>query len=323
MSKKWTKKRISETIEVLGRHTNYSEALEEIGETKDSLYNAFQRASKQAPTHYLGMHMSGKTPSQSPASTLHTGDKVYSICVINDVHIPNHNEAACKNVMDFIRDEQPDHVVINGDLMDCYWLSSFPKEPGVPDMQAEIDLTVEFLTELREAAPHAKIDYLEGNHEERLKRRLKEMVAFHSLRDFSIPGLLYLDDFDITYHKYKKPLDFNNKTLSIVHGHRVSKHSAYSAKAHLLDDDYMNIIIGHTHRMGMYYKTGHIGRRRALENGGLFDKAKLDYVVNPNWQNGFCMVYLLEDDPSFTQIQPIEMTDEGTFVWRGKLYRQG
>lgn len=313
MSRKWTRNRISESIKVLGSHTNYSEALEELGETKDSLYNAFSRAGLNPPTEYLAQEPVMSQPQKSP-----TG--VYSICVINDVHIPNHNEAACMNVMEFISDEQPDHIVINGDLMDCYWLSSFPKEPGVPDFQAELDMTFEFLEEIRKRAPNAKIDYLEGNHEERLKRRLKETQAFHSLRAINIPELLFLDDLDITYHPYKKPLDFNGKTLSIVHGHRVSKHSAYSAKAHLLDEDYMNVIIGHTHRMGMYYKTGHIGRRRALENGGLFDKKKLEYVVNPNWQNGFCMVYLAEHDPDFIQIQPIEMTDEGAFIWRGKIY---
>lgn len=313
MSKKWTKKRLSAAKDILSKHTIYSKAIIEIGESKDSVYNAFSRAGMDTPTSYLKTHGSGTKKKTTP-------EKIQSICVINDVHIPNHNEAACQNVMDFIRDEQPDNVVINGDLMDCYWLSTFPKEPGVPDFQAELDMTVEFLEELRAVAPNAKIDYLEGNHEERLKRRLKDMQAFHSLRAINMPDLLFLDELGISYHKYKKPLNFNGKTLSIVHGHRVSKHSGYTAKAHLLDDDYMNVIIGHTHRMGMYYKTGHIGKRRALENGGLFDKAKLDYVVNPNWQNGFCMVYLREDDPDFVQIQPIEMTDAGVFVWRGKIY---
>lgn len=317
MSKKWTKERLTQAVDILRRHTDYAEALKEIGETKDALYNAFYRAGMRSPTEYLstGAERAQRVEDVKPS------EGIYTILVFNDVHIPNHNEAAVRNVFSLCEEIQPDHIVINGDLMDCYWLSSFPKEPGVPDFQAELDLTIEFLEDLRAIAPTAKIDYLEGNHEERLKRRLKEMKAFYSLRSLTIPGLLFLDDFDITYHKYKKPLDFNGKALSIVHGHRVSKHSAYSAKAHLLDEGYMNVIIGHTHRMGMYYHSGHIGRRRALENGGLFDKNKLDYVVNPNWQNGFCLVYLREDNPDYVQIEPVEMQDDGSFIWAGKLYK--
>lgn len=320
MSKKWTPKHIEHCITILSQHTDLGDALEELGHSKSSITRAFSRAGKDHPKTYLTSrpkrkaHTSakvGKKPKKNPSD-------LYKVCVFNDVHIPNHHEEGVANVMDFIRYEGFDHVVINGDLMDCYWLSSFPKEPGVPDFQAELDMTIEFLEELRSAAPNAKIDYLEGNHEERLKRRLKEMHAFHSLRNMNLQNLLYLDEFDITYHDYKKPLHINS--LSVIHGHRLSKHAAYSAKAHLLDDDFQNVIMGHTHRMGLYCKSGYLGRRRALENGGLFDARKLDYMTNPNWQNGFCVVYLKKSDPDFISIVPIEMSEDGSFIWESKIY---
>jgi hypothetical protein len=190
----------------------------------------------------------------------------------------------------------------------------------MPNLQQEIDIGAELLNELRSNCPTAKIDYLEGNHEERLKRLVRQQHSLYGLRALSIPSLLNLEDLDIDYHAYKHPLDFNGKILSIVHGHRVSKHSAYSAKAHLIDNGYMNVIIGHTHRMGFYYHDGHNGRRRGYENGGLFDRNKLKYVVEPNWQNGFCVVYLRDDDPEFVQIVPIEMANDGSFIWKGDIY---
>lgn len=324
MSKKWTPKYLKQTQTILSKHSVYANALEEAGEKKSAIERAFARHGLKHPTTYLQTEDVPTRPVVKKKKALKNPTKgnsdLYTMVIFNDVHIPNHNEKACQNVMNFIRHENPDHVVINGDLMDCYWLSSFPKSPGVPDFQAELDMTIEFLSDLRHVAPNARIDYLEGNHEERLKRRLKEMVAFHSLRVMNLPELLFLEDFDIKYYDYKKPLNMHGNTLSIIHGHRISKHSAYSAKAHLLDDDFMNVIMGHTHRIGLYCKTGHIGKRRALENGGLFDKSKLDYTTNPNWQNGFCVVYLKKSDPDFIHITPIEMTDEGSFIWEGRIF---
>jgi hypothetical protein len=55
-----------------------------------------------------------------------------------------------------------------------------------------------------------------------------------------------------------------------------------------------SVIIGHTHRMGMYYESGH-GRREwvAIENGHLMDMKHADYVKGPpNWQAGFTVIYL-------------------------------
>lgn len=317
MSKKWTQEKIKRTLKVLQRHTDYKEALKELGETADAVYNAFIRSGLLAPSEYLA---SSGTEIQRRKQMV-SSDGVKSIVVFNDVHIPFHNEAACRNVLRFCKDIQPDNIVINGDLLDCYSVSSFPKEPGKPNLQEELDIGAEFLNELRSNCPTSEIDYLEGNHEERLKRLVRQQHSLYGLRALTIPSLLFLDDLDITYHSYKHPLDFNGKILSIVHGHKVSKHSAYSAKAHLIDNGYMNVIIGHTHRMGFYYHSGHIGRRRGYENGGLFDKSKLEYVVEPNWQNGFCVVYLREDDPEFVQIVPIEMSDDGSFIWKGQIYQ--
>lgn len=315
--KKWTKNKIKKAIDILKSKTDYQLALGELGETSDALYKAFKRNGLSSPTEYLAS--SEEEIKRREELTCSSG--IQTMVVMSDHHIPNHNEAACRNVLKLCKDLQPDDVVINGDLLDCYNLSRFPQKPGKPNLQAELDIASEFLHELRDICPTAKIDYLEGNHEERLKRIVVEQRAFYGLRALSIPSLLHLDSLDITYHGYKHPVDYKGKLLSIVHGHRVSKHSAYSAKAHLLDDGYWNVLIGHTHRMGAFFHTGHaLGRRRAYELGGLYSKKKLEYVVEPNWQNGFAVVYLKDDDPNFIQVIPVEMTDDGSFIWKGILY---
>jgi predicted phosphodiesterase len=315
--RKWTPERINEVLSVLKGHTTYAQALEEIGESSDAIYKAFARAGLEAPTVYLAQ----SEDEIQRRSLLERNNNIKTILVFNDVHIPFHNEAACRNVLQLAKDMQPDHVVINGDLLDCYSLSRFPQQPGMPNLQDEIDMGSEFLWELRRNCPIAKIDYLEGNHEERLKRVLVENHGLFGLKDLSIPRLLNLEELNITYHSYKHPLDFLGNRLSIVHGHRANKHAGASAKAHLLDDGYYNVVVGHTHRMGAYYHDGHYGRRRGIENGGLFCKEKLEYIVEPNWQNGFCVIHYLEGNDKFLQFIPVEMDNDGTFIYKGVLYQ--
>lgn len=305
--KAWVKAKLRGALESLREDENSKEgALPPLTPPKRSL-----------PPDNTGDAPLGASPPHHPS----TAGGVKSLVIFNDVHIPFHHKQGCQNVLQFCEDMQPDHVVINGDFLDCYSVSIFPKEPGMPNLQSEIDEGAAFLKDLRRRCPDAEMDYLEGNHEERLKRLVKQQHSLYGLRALTIPSLLGLDKLNIRYHAYKHPVNFGARgILTVVHGHKVSKHSAYSAKAHLLDDGYQNVIIGHTHRMGFYYHDGHMGRRRAYENGGLFDKQKLDYVVGPNWQMGFCVVYLREDDPDFLQVHPIEMTDSGSFVWNGKVY---
>ena len=330
MSKKWTDQKIRETIEVLQRHTDYQTAIEELGETKDSIYNAFNRQGFYPPSEYLASSQEQieRRKKMEPDKALQT------ILIGSDFHFPFHNVRGVRNFLKFAGDLQPDHIVLNGDLLDCYTVSAFPKAPGMPDLQAELDMGIEFLQDLKSACPTAKITFIEGNHEERLKRFMKTNKALYGLRCFQLPKLLRLDELDIDYVEYGDCLDFHSGVyeISITHGHKVRKHSAYSAKGHLLDEYYANVIHGHTHRIGTFYQDGKLGRRRAFEIGGLFDRDQADYVTGEkNWQNGFAVLYTSKGsdcqecgrahDPEYpAACYTVEMQNNGTFVWNGKIY---
>lgn len=311
MTVKWTDDKLDQAKEILRNHTSYQKALDKIGATKDSLYSAFERNNLAPPTTYLGKNL----PQQS---SIDTPQEMYKTVVANDMHIPFHNAAAVDAWLDFCEDEQPEFIVINGDFLDCYSISSFPKPPDKPLLQEEIDMGVEILGVLRDRCPDARIFYLEGNHEERLCRIVKENEGLFNLRAMKLPNLLDLDVFDIEYRKYMNEIELDG--LAIVHGDVARKHSAYTAKGTVQDYGYKNIIIGHSHRMGWYMHDGHQGRRRGLENGGLFSKEQAEYMKGPtNWQNGFCIAY---QDPTegFLQIHPLEMNDQGEFIWKDKKY---
>jgi hypothetical protein len=86
--------------------------------------------------------------------------------VIPDAHCPYHDKKTYDTVLQFTKDQHPDHVVIIGDFVDMYSVSKYDKNPErAGRLQEELDSAHDALSQLREAVPKAKIHYLEGNHE--------------------------------------------------------------------------------------------------------------------------------------------------------------
>lgn len=237
--------------------------------------------------------------------------------VISDLHYPFHLEPALTNVYKLVEDLQPDTLVLNGDILDCYAISSFESDPRKPLLADEINGAKAIIQKLRNLAPNAKMHFIEGNHEDRLGRLVSNNPGLYGLEVLTWPRLLGLPEMEIKYTGYKDHIIIHND-ICITHGHRVSKHSGYSAKAHLLDYGYTNVLHGHTHRMGNYNLTGVSGTRRAYEIGGLYDRSQADYVVNPNWQNGFAVIRSIR---GHHQVDLIEIhPDNGTFIFGNRVY---
>lgn len=238
------------------------------------------------------------------------------VLVLSDIHIPFHHERAIGNVLDMMDDFEWKNIVLNGDTMDCYSISSFPKRPNMPSLYDECVATERLLDDIEHAAPEARYHWLDGNHEERIYRMLKDNPGLYDLPALKLKQLLHLPTRGWTYDEYMKPRNFGEFT--VVHGNKVSKHSSYSAKATLLDGGFTNVCIGHTHRQGMYKHSGVYGTRRAWELGGLWDKDKAKYLVNPNWQGGFGVAYMKGKE--FIDLTVVEVNQDGRFIFEGVYY---
>jgi predicted phosphodiesterase len=245
------------------------------------------------------------------------GARDYDITVVaSDFHVPFHNVPAVENWLAYCEAVQPDNIAINGDFLDCIAVSSFPKPPGVPLMQDEVDAGYTLLSRLRRQCPSSRIYFLEGNHEQRLERLLMREPGLYGLKALSIRALLDLDKLRMSHHPYMEPVQIGS--LTVVHGDRVSKHASYSAKATLIDGGFRNVVVGHTHRLGWFNHTGMMGTRRAAEIGGLFDIDQADYIKGtPNWQNGFAVWRESED---FHALELVEVSQSGAFCVGGELY---
>lgn len=242
-------------------------------------------------------------------------------CVVaNDFHIPYEDKKVVRLWFEFLTDFQPDTVVINGDLIDCWELSKFDKDPrrGIK-FKEEIEKGEAFFAKLREILPKAHLVYVYGNHEFRLQRYIiKNAAALIYFNEISIEDFMHLKEYDVevvnsglkeSYYKYGD--------LYISHFNKVSKHAGYTAKA-LVDDKGVNVMQAHTHRFGLSVRR-HLDNKYlgGWENGCMCDLSP-NYVLSPNWCHGWSVVYRHKEGEWFRVEQCLVIKYK--FFYGGKEY---
>ena len=154
--------------------------------------------------------------------------------VLSDIHFPYHDDKALKAVYKFLEQYPVDTIILNGDILDFYDVSSFDKDPDrINSLQEEINLAQKFFKKLRGLSPNGRIVFVKGNHEQRIERYLKKHPELYSLDALKLPNLLGLDKFNIEY----KDKGFKLGSLKIIHGDMVRKFSSYTARGELEKHD--------------------------------------------------------------------------------------
>jgi len=195
-------------------------------------------------------------------------------------------------------------------------ISRYDKDPMRRlNLQEELDSVRNWLGELREAAPRAKIIYSEGNHEFRLRRYLRsEAKALAGLRALTLEKLLDFEKLKITWQPQDRP--YRIGYLLFTHGQCCAKWSGASAKRHF-ERFGACTIHGHTHRLGAFYHTDLTNTYGCFENGCLCSLTP-DYVTAPDWQHGFSVVWTERN--GYFSVEQIAIV-RGTYSYHGKVYR--
>lgn len=225
-----------------------------------------------------------------------TQDAMKTWVVLNDIQIPFQDNRVLKLVTDFAVRLRPDGVILNGDVVDCYSISDFDRNPlSRATLQREI-AGAQRLMAAFQAVP--KKIWIGGNHEDRLRRHVWKNPKLIAALDpktrervvqaLDFPEVFGLGEVGFEWRPYGATYSLGK--LLVTHGSIVSKHSGQSAKAHL--EKYgQSVLIGHTHRGGVHYKRDIHGVHGAYEN---FCLCRLDpeYAQHPNWQQGFSVVHV-------------------------------
>jgi predicted phosphodiesterase len=256
--------------------------------------------------------------SAEPDPVVHKTEKrnpSTKVAVLSDIHYPFEDEKAIRLVDAFLQDYQPDVVVYNGDIADCYSVSSYGKAPGkVSTIQEELDYTRLKLEERKHALPNVKNwYYLEGNHENRFKRLIsKDAPSLAGLKGCSFHEALGIDELGITWIPDHEELWIGS--LLFVHGFLARKHSGASARGHF--EKYgCSLIVGHCHRLAMGYRRTKSGNHCLIENGTLCD-FDIEYMKFPDWQQGFTTIEF--DGDAFSPT--LRAIDNYRLIANGKVY---
>ncbi len=236
--------------------------------------------------------------------------------VANDFHFTFHDKGAVGLFLRFVLDNPPDQIIINGDLHDFYKLSKFDKDPNrIESLQKEIDVVTGFLDNLCICASGAKIFFIEGNHEHRLRKYMwRKAEALASLKCLELPELLKLNELRIKHIPYGEGVTVGK--IFVYHGTIVRQDSSYTAKAEFLKNGCSGMS-GHTHRDGKYVKRNRAGQFAWWEN---FCMCKLDpeYVDGiANWSQGFSLIHSVGSKQYVEQIH----INKGSYVYGGQIHK--
>ena len=234
--------------------------------------------------------------------------------VLSDVHAPFQDATVCRMALEFIREHRPGTIHLLGDIGDFYSISRFDKDPARrEDLQQDLDAARDFLRQLRDAAPAARLIYSEGNHEFRLRKYLRrEAKALAQLRNLQLEKLLDFGTLRIRYQSQDRP--YRVGSLLFTHGQLVRKWSAHSARGHF-EKFGCCVIHGHTHRLGAFYHRDINETWGAWENGCLCN-LNPDYVTAPDWQHGWSVVWTHRDYFHVEQVAVVK----GRYNYHGKMH---
>lgn len=247
--------------------------------------------------------------------------------VLPDIQYPYHDKLALSKLVSVANDLQPDAILQIGDGIDFPTVSRWAKDTALeyaPTLQKHIDGFKGVLSEFRDAVPKAKITWLEGNHDLRLKEFIKSYApALGTLRALEMENLFGLPELDIEYRK--GPIHIGTNTYA-VHGHEQSGYSSSASTWQLKFikryGSHQNILFGHTHQPFLLTHAigfdGKVTPRFTMNVGSIMDPTHAKYVKDGSvsWTMSFGV---LRDDGKRIYPELVTMNDRG-FYFNGKKY---
>lgn len=214
--------------------------------------------------------------------------------ILCDLHGAKMAQSAAEAALGLIEKMQPDGVFLLGDMVDC---GGFLAQHHVWGYVAEASYTYEqdiaaaaaFLARLRGIAANATIEYVEGNHEQRVEKWCvtqalrNQRDADYLMRQFAPQHLLKLRDLGINHYRMGQCYDELTLPGTIKRGSCYFTHGSFLTSKNAASDAVSrlagNIWFGNTHRADVY-----IGRRTNVGVVGAWNPGCL-CELQPLWQN--------------------------------------
>jgi predicted phosphodiesterase len=242
--------------------------------------------------------------------------KLEKILFIPDMHVPYHDVNAVNLVLKAAGIFKPDHVIILGDLLDNYSVSSHSKDPNrALKLVEETDAAKIMLDRIKKLGAKNNV-FISGNHEDRLERYLMDKAP-ELFNIISTDKILELKEKGFKYVPYKNHYKIGK--LNVTHDTGTAGRYAHYKS---LDSFQHNVLIGHTHRLGYAIEGNAQGERHVCAMlGHLADLEKVDYMhkikATRDWSLGFGIGYL-DTSTGIVYVVPVPLINN-TCLIEGKL----
>lgn len=237
--------------------------------------------------------------------------------VISDHHCPHEDRTFHALFCQWLAEEQPDLIEVNGDLLDFADISRHRQMPATgPGGENLFSNTVNeclqaafhVLLDYRTACPRAQIRLKFGNHCMRLYYALIDNLrGLYSITAadgdtpaLSLRSLLHLDQLhvELVEKEWDKAKTRIGKRVTALHGYSTSKNPG----GKMLTELSGSTLQGHSHRLSLLYRTSHhpddgTETRLAGETGCACEIDEgLGYANCPDWQQGAMLVKTWPDE---------------------------
>lgn len=223
-------------------------------------------------------------PYSAPPVAAPSGRKYATELIGCDVQYPFVHDAAWEVFLGIADVLQPEGITLNGDTLDFHYLGHYRKDPRVrADMQADLDECRDrVFGRVNAAAPKARKRLTMGNHDwdrwnNYLMDRAPEIMNLRVLTSHEgFDALLGLPE--LGWERFTEGYWLIDKVFRVGHGVRVSNKlgggSADAARKTMFDWGCSGVM-GHTHRLGAFYRVDPISYRVWHEGGCLCDQHKM------------------------------------------------
>lgn len=270
-----------------------------------------------------------KSKTNFKAKIQHKEQGLFKLLVLSDIHGVFIDNKAWQVVLEVVKNNHFDEIVLNGDILDFPLISKHDKKLfQIPVMQnySEV-LEIEFvkkaiLKPLREAAPKSNIVFRLGNHEERLTEGKYSVAAerlaklFKHYNSSELDEMLELESLNIEYDPAECRSYFDK--FDIVHGLSLAK----TAPRNNINLYMGSGTSGHSHRLNSTYVKNKKHPYVWVESGCLRTIDNVEYLNTANiadWMQGFVTVTFDNDtDLFYSKTHPIV---NGSCEFNGVVYK--
>lgn len=231
--------------------------------------------------------------------------------IIADVQAPFHDSAALKTAVDHLKSVKIDCLLMNGDIIDFYGLSSFEKDPTKRNFGQERVTCIEVLDWIKNEFKDIPVYYnLDANHENRYERYMQRKAPeIFSTEMFTIEDLMLLNELKIIPIRGYDHIKIGK--LPVIHGHTIFRGvtSPVSPARTVFMKLRHSCVASHCHKISQYTWVA------------------LNEEVHSTWTTGCLMNLNVEYNPHGNDYVHgfgfVELDDKGNFVFHNKMIVNG